>query len=29
VSVRTVKRDWNTARAWLYRALSGHNGHEG
>jgi RNA polymerase sigma factor (TIGR02999 family) len=29
VSVRTVKRDWNTARAWLYRALSRRNGHEG
>ena len=26
VSVRTVKRDWNTARAWLYRALSRPNG---
>ena len=22
ISVRTVKRDWNTARAWLYRALA-------
>jgi RNA polymerase sigma factor (TIGR02999 family) len=29
VSVRTVKRDWNTARAWLYSALSRGNGHEG
>jgi RNA polymerase sigma factor (TIGR02999 family) len=29
VSVRTVKRDWNTARAWLHRALSRRNGHEG
>jgi RNA polymerase sigma factor (TIGR02999 family) len=29
VSVRTVKRDWNTARAWLYGALSGANDHEG
>ena len=26
VSVRTVKRDWNTARAWLYHALSRQNG---
>jgi RNA polymerase sigma factor (TIGR02999 family) len=28
VSVRTVKRDWNTARAWLYGALSRETGHE-
>ena len=24
VSVGTVRRDWNLARAWLYRELSGH-----
>ena len=23
VSVRTVKRDWNVARAWLYQRLGG------
>jgi RNA polymerase sigma factor (TIGR02999 family) len=23
ISVRTVKRDWNVARAWLYRELTG------
>jgi DNA-directed RNA polymerase specialized sigma24 family protein len=26
VSARTVMRDWNLARAWLYRELTGPQG---